>query len=407
MPWPVRMVLLISLPLLLTSAYVGWRMHRAVRILRPASSRTSSRVIIALGVFINLLPLVVVLSSLMGATVRMPSILTRGTLGDLLLLYPFWIGVIFVGQLVPYLLVVHGGEIILRRTGRCSSRHEKGFAALTLALIAGGLVYIPLRALSDTHTLRIREITVPIRKDLGSLNELRLVHISDLQRDDRTDAARVREFVRRVNRLQPDLVVFSGDLVTSGTRYIDEAARLLGEIRSRFGVYACIGDHDYWADPGWIRRSLEEQGIIVLEDETRLVPIGSATLNITGVTNIYRRRPSRDILDRVAAGRDAQALALFLTHQPTVDLVWHAAEKGYDLFLAGHTHGGQVVFNYFGYRACVSNRETSFVSGFFRVGSMLVSVTNGLGLTLAPIRFHAPAEITLIRVIPSRAAGGR
>lgn len=405
MPWPVRMVLLISLPLLLTSAYVGWRIYRAARILRPASSRTWSRVIITLGVFINLLPLVVVLSSVLGATVRMPGILTRGTLGDLLLLYPFWIGVLFVGQLVPYLLVVHGGEIILRRTGRCSPRREKGLAALTLALIAGGFVYIPLRAVLDTHTLRIRETTVRITKDLGSLDELRLVHISDLQRDDRTDAARVREFVSRVNQLQPDLVLFSGDLVTSGTRYIDEAARLLGEIRSRFGVYACIGDHDYWADPRWIRRSLEEHGIIVLEDETRLVPIGTTMLTITGVTNIYRRRPSRDILERAMAGRDARALALFLTHQPTVELVQQVAEKGYDLFLAGHTHGGQVVFNYFGYRACVSNRETSFVSGTFRVGSMLVSVTNGLGLTLAPVRFHAPAEITLIRIVPERRGG--
>jgi predicted MPP superfamily phosphohydrolase len=152
---------------------------------------------------------------------------------------------------------------------------------------------------------------------------------------------------------------------------------------------------------------LEDEGITVLEDETQIVPLGSARLTITGVTNIYRRRPSRDILERAMEGRDARALALFLTHQPTVDLVHWAAEREYDLFLAGHTHGGQVVFNYFGYRACISNRETSFVSGFFRVGSMLVSVTNGLGLTLAPVRFHAPAEITLIRVIPHAPAGSR
>jgi predicted MPP superfamily phosphohydrolase len=77
-------------------------------------------------------------------------------------------------------------------------------------------------------------------------------------------------------------------------------------------------------------------------------------------------------------------------------LVKHAEENDYDLFLAGHTHGGQIAFPLPGFLLTGSSFETPYVSGFYRAGSMLVSVTNGLGLTLAPVRYNAPAEITLI-----------
>ncbi|HSF23722.1 MAG TPA: metallophosphoesterase, partial [Blastocatellia bacterium] len=90
------------------------------------------------------------------------------------------------------------------------------------------------------------------------------------------------------------------------------------------------------------------------------------------------------------------SLSILLTHQPSTWLVRLAADREFDMFLGGHTHGGQIVFPLPGFLLTGSSFETDYVTGFHRVGSMLVSINNGLGLTLAPIRYHAPAEVTLI-----------
>jgi predicted MPP superfamily phosphohydrolase len=85
-----------------------------------------------------------------------------------------------------------------------------------------------------------------------------------------------------------------------------------------------------------------------------------------------------------------------LTHQPSEWLVDYSLKQGYNLFVAGHTHGGQIVFPVPGFLLTGSSFETDYVTGFYQVGEMLVSVNNGLGMTLAPVRYHAPAEVTLI-----------
>jgi hypothetical protein len=89
-------------------------------------------------------------------------------------------------------------------------------------------------------------------------------------------------------------------------------------------------------------------------------------------------------------------LRILLSHQPAEHVVEQAASHGYDLILAGHTHGGQIVLHPLGIPFTPSMRETKFYSGVYRLGESTVVVTNGVGLTLAPIRYHAPAEITSI-----------
>ena len=77
-----------------------------------------------------------------------------------------------------------------------------------------------------------------------------------------------------------------------------------------------------------------------------------------------------------------------------------AATHGYHLFLAGHTHGGQIVFQPFGIPVTPSRWETEYFRGVTRLGTMLVIVTNGVGLTLAPFRYNARSEVTGITLQP-------
>jgi predicted MPP superfamily phosphohydrolase len=170
----------------------------------------------------------------------------------------------------------------------------------------------------------------------------------------------------------------------------------MGKLHSRYGTYACLGDHDYFANAGLVIDRLRAQGVVVLENQTATVPVDNGSIVITGVTNVYRNNLSDSVVDKLARERPEGTISILLTHQPSTWLVELAAERDYDLLVAGHTHGGQIVFPLPGFLLTGSSFETKYVTGFYDVKSMMVSINNGLGLTLAPIRYLAPAEVTLI-----------
>jgi len=120
------------------------------------------------------------------------------------------------------------------------------------------------------------------------------------------------------------------------------------------------------------------------------------------VTNVYRKPadPGRVLL--LEQKRPSAGIDVFYTHQPSNWLVDSVSAAGYKLFLAGHTHGGQIAFPLPGFILTGSSFETHYVTGVFRQGNTWINVCNGLGMTLAPIRYQAPAELTIIQITRMR-----
>jgi predicted MPP superfamily phosphohydrolase len=265
-----------------------------------------------------------------------------------------------------------------------------------MLVVCAGSAYVIVRIYTDTFTVRIRQTEIPVKNLPESLEGFRIAQIADVQVDGRTNGARVQSFVERVNGLKPDLILFCGDLVTSGTGYIESAADAMGKLEARYSTYACLGDHDFFSDSASVISGLEKNGVKVLNNSVALVPADPIPISLVGITNVYRTRPAESLLQSLEQQRTQASVSILLTHQPSEWLVKHAEENRYDLFLAGHTHGGQIAFPLPGFLLTGSSFETPYVSGLYRVGSMSVSVTNGFGLTLAPVRYNAPAEITLI-----------
>jgi predicted MPP superfamily phosphohydrolase len=260
---------------------------------------------------------------------------------------------------------------------------------------------VPARVYSDTLRLRTRETELRVADLPAELDGFRIVQIADLQADGRTKGDKLQAYVDRVNQLKPDLILFAGDLVTSGTDYVETGAEAMGKMESRYGIYACLGDHDFFSNRQMVAASLQKNGVTVLDNVAAIVPVGPSFISIAGITNVYARpRPTPDALEAIEQQRPDAPVDIFLTHQPSPAIVDYATAKGYDLFVAGHTHGGQIVFPLPGFLLTGSSFETRYVTGFYDVGRMLASITNGLGLTLAPIRYHAPAEVTLILLRP-------
>lgn len=347
----------------------------------------------AMILYLAILPL----SSLLGYAFGFGTSFQGSPLFERLFTYPFWIGIAFGVQLFILLVIMVIAKLALfplYRRNRAKWRAvEVWVIAATVGLTA---VYVTARVYSDTFLLRTRSAELRVAGLPAELGGFRIVHIADIQVDRRTNGSKLQTYIETVNGLKPDLILFSGDAVTSGTAFVDHAAEAIGKLQARYGTYACLGDHDYFAGRDLVVSRLQSRGIVVLENETATVPLDTGSIVITGVTNVYRNQLSDGTVDKLARERPEGSASILLTHQPSTWLVELAADRKYDLFLAGHTHGGQIVFPLPGFLLTGSSFETKYVTGFHDVGSMLVSINNGLGLTLAPIRYHAPAEVTLI-----------
>src|SRR4030095_13132430 len=102
-----------------------------------------------------------------------------------------------------------------------------------IIIVCFGFLYGIARIYSDTFTVVVRQAGTPIKNLPDSLDGFRIVQIADVQMDARTNGAKIENFINRVNGLTPDLIVICGDLVTSGTGYIDSAAAAMGRLKAR------------------------------------------------------------------------------------------------------------------------------------------------------------------------------
>ena len=400
MPWIISTHLTFGIGIVLFYLYFFFHLRSSLKVLAGENGLRYVKIIIPVIVYLNIFPLVAII----GYTLN-PSYITNAVAGyvrmfDHLLVVPYWVGFAFVGQMFLLMLVMDISKLTLYPV---YAKYKAGWLRTKSYVLIGAVIfllaYVPAKVYFDTNTVRIigKEFAVPGLPD--ELDGLRIAHIADLQADPRTQERKLNRYVRKINKVEPHLVVHSGDLVTSGQRFIEMGAKALGSVNAKYGVYACVGDHDYWSGSDSIRTALAKYGVVYRDNKNEFIEENGATIGISLVTDIYSRRISYETLDSLALDVARADLRIIVPHQVPERLVDPAQEWGYHLLLAGHTHGGQVAFGIPGLFLLQGSRtETPYVTGFFNLGSMLVSVNNGLGLTLAPIRFQAPAEVSLITV---------
>ncbi len=397
MPWIISTTLTIFVPLVLVYWYVGRKLSQALTHLFQFNPARVRALIVVVALLVNLLPPVFLGSFLTWGRSGTIAFSGENRIIDLLLVYPFWIALVIVVQLFLVFLVIDLLRLALypvyRRTRDSWTEWKSRIVVVALILVT---IYSLIAVYLDTWTIRTRVETIPITESAQALSGLRIAHISDIQGDGRTTSAKLSEYMRKVNELKPDIVFFTGDIVTSGEKYIESSAHTFSELKAPFGVYAAVGDHDIFSNKQIVVQSLTDNGVHVIEDSTISILVNSERVLITGITYTYRQKPNGDSIHVLTNGHNG-VFKVLIAHQPARSLVPIAAENGYDLVLAGHTHGGGIAFGFPGlFLVAPASFETPFVSGLYKVKSTYANVTNGVGFTLAPIRFHAPAEISLL-----------
>lgn len=284
----------------------------------------------------------------------------------------------------------------------------KGLLAVTLAgLFAAFYGFFIEPALR----LRVRRWRVK-RSDWPQNRPVKVAVLTDLHMaEPTTPLSRLEKIVARTNALGADLIVVLGDL-TAGHSYVTkdvlvrETATVLGALSAPLGVYAILGNHDWWQDKAAQDRGrgpvetaveLERNGIPVLENKAIALPNG---VWLAGLGDQIAIRHSRGVYSGVddLPGTLEQipqdAPAILLAHEPDI---FPKVPSRVALTLCGHTHGGQV--RLFGWSPVVPSRfGNRYAYGHVHEDGRDLVVSGGIGCSMLPVRFGVTPEITVIEL---------
>ncbi len=259
-----------------------------------------------------------------------------------------------------------------------------------LLLLVGALLYGVWRA----RNVVVVNYEVTIAKPAGNHKDMHVVLVSDTHAGAINGNDRLRHMVGMVNELNPDLVLLCGDVMDDDAEAFLEhrMADELTAIKSRLGVFAVLGNHEYIS--GGVREYLREMkriGIPVLVDEWVKVDdsfyvIGRDDVSARGFVG-RPRRPLKEIL----GGVDPSLPLILMDHQPS--RLVEAQQAGVDLLVAGHTHRGQMFPNQY-----ITRRVFEVDWGYLKKGAMHVIVSLGFGTWGPPVRIGNRPEVVSIRV---------
>ena len=220
---------------------------------------------------------------------------------------------------------------------------------------------------------------------------LRIVHLTDLHMSGRITKAYFTAVVEEVNRLQPDLVALTGDLVERDP-CIDWIPDTLGRLHAPGGVYYVLGNHDRRVNQQRLTTALAAAGAVHVGGRWQQVTVRGVPLVIAG-NELPWYRPAADLSGCPPHDAAGLPLRLLLAHTP--DQFGWAQANDVDLMLAGHNHGGQVRLPLLGAVLAPSRFGTRYASGVFRQRATVMHVSPGTS-SLTPVRWNCPPEIALL-----------
>ena len=254
---------------------------------------------------------------------------------------------------------------------------------------------ISLRGFSNTrHLAGVKDVTVPIHNLPKDLHGFRIVQMSDIHISPTIEKDYVKMLVRQVKNLNPDIVVFTGDLADGPVSMFREEVASFKDLCAAYNSYFVTGNHEYYAGvEGWIQE-VERLGFRVLLNEHRVIKHGSGRILLAGVTDFNAGRFIRGHKSdpaKAMAGAGESDVKILLAHQPRS--IFAASKAGFDLQISGHTHGGQ----FFPWQFLVRLQQP-FLAGLYEYEKTHIYVSRGTGYWGPPFRLGAPSEITVIRL---------
>ena len=272
---------------------------------------------------------------------------------------------------------------------------------LRITLTAGLLVLLLCAlwaTLIEPNRLVVRYESIQIQNWPKELSGLRVALIGDVHTGAPfIDDGKLDRMVSLTNQQRPDLIVLLGDYMSPDSWHSREVAPEvtaghLQSLTAPLGVFAVLGNHDWWYNGQRVRRAFEERGLRVLENNAAEVQWRSQSFSIVGLSDLWTRpQHIEETLAKVGAGSPAIAI----THNPDV---FPRIPQRVPLLLAAHTHGGQVHFPLLGTPIVPSRFGPKYTAGHVFENGHDLFVTTGIGTSILPVRFRVPPEIVVLTI---------
>ena len=250
----------------------------------------------------------------------------------------------------------------------------------------------------EPSRLIVHQETIQIDNLPKELSGLRIAMIADIHSGGPfIDDNKLRQIVELTNQQNPDLIVLLGDYMSPNSWHSrrvepEVTAAAMKSLHAPMGVYAVLGNHDWWYNGGKVRRAFEANGIPVLDDEVAEVKWQNGSFWLVGLADFWTRpQHVSETLAKVPQG----APVIAVTHNPDV---FPGLPQSVPLLLTAHTHGGQVNLPLIGTPIVPSRFGRKYTAGHVFENGHHMFVTTGIGTSILPIRFRVPPEIVILTI---------
>lgn len=257
-----------------------------------------------------------------------------------------------------------------------------------IACIIGTILFL-YSLLYEPYTLETTHYTLKNDK----LSGLKIVlatdwHIAPYSFEEK----RLQRVIDEINQQDADMVILGGDYVnghkTSSAMSITDIAAELKNLKSRYGTFAILGNHDVMYGKQAVIKAFTDAGIPLLQNSNTFVDTPNGRIYIAGVLDYAEDKP-----DIAKSLQGATEPTILISHSPDV---FPQLKQPVELMLSGHTHGGQVVFPLVGALLVPSDYGQKYRYGLINENGNTLIVSKGLGTSLLPIRFNCKPEIVVI-----------
>lgn len=263
----------------------------------------------------------------------------------------------------------------------------------------------------EPSSLTVKNYTVKIPELNPAFNNFKIVAISDVHGGSNfITEEKIRTVVELANEQNPDVIVLLGDYVSQKAfnrrqlkMPMETIAENLRGLKARNGVFAVIGNHDWWFDEKKVVAELERVGVRVLNIEAARIEKDGNSLILLGLPELLKyniqRKYIEDSKTALSKINPANENIIALVHNPDA-FAWITGEtlisENLRLVLAGHTHGGQCNFPLIGAPVVPSTYGQKYAQGLIQENGRQMFVTPGIGTSIMPVRFRVPPEISVL-----------
>jgi uncharacterized protein len=288
------------------------------------------------------------------------------------------------------------------------------FLSWTGLVLGGSLFTALIYGFSNKYNYQLRKIRLSFNNLPQSFKGLKIVQISDIHSGSFNDKAAVERGVDMVLKTNPDLVLFTGDLVNDKSTEMQEYIDVFNRITAPMGVYSIFGNHDYgdyasWSSAQAKRENLEhlkqvhaQLGWRLLMDEHVILERNSEQIALIGIQNwsAFGRFPKYGRMDKAYPGTEKYPFKILMSHDPSH---WDAEVRvkypDVDLMLSGHTHGMQFGVENPYFKWSPVQWFYKEWAGLYEAGKQKLYVNRGYGFIGYPGRVGILPEITLIELV--------